>query len=243
MPNPTANPLFSQARTNGNNPIHSGQLVERSWGSMPLNPAGLVSMQSPARAIARRGWENWFQNWGQHETGDSAGASANNAAGSGLSVLPGPPAMVHMPTSSESSIGSNSGGGPENPGIGQYIPTDTYFMTPAGQAGIRGLGGLGCGCGCGGGCGCSQPGGMGTLGDSTGLLGSGLFNGNGVMGTGLFEGGFDPTTWGPAEWAVIALGGYVAFSVFYATKAGIGYASTVPTRARRAARGVKSSFL
>lgn len=116
--------------------------------------------------------------------------------------------------------------------MGQYIPTQSYMMTPAGQAGVRGLGGLGCGCGCStpSPCGCS--GGMGTLGDGTGLLGSGLF-----------EGGFDPSTWGPAEWAVVALGGYVAWSVFFTTKAGIGYASTVPARTKRAARSVKSSFL
>ena len=124
-------------------------------------------------------------------------------------------------------------------GMGQYIPTQSYLMSSAGQAGIRGLG---CACGCGG-CGCGQPGGMGTLGDGTGLLGSGLFNGNGVMGSGLFESGFDPSTWGAAEWAVVALGGYVAWSVFFTTKAGIGYASTVPARTKRAARSVKSSFL
>ena len=157
-----------------------------------------------------------------------------------------PPAAVPPPVSSAGPEADNSGafvqksgpGGP-NSGVGQYIPTQSFLMSPAGQAGIRGLG---CACGCGG-CGCGQPGGMGTLGDGTGLLGSGLFNGNGVMGSGLFESGFDPSTWGAAEWAVVALGGYVAWSVFFTTKAGIGYASTVPARTKRAARSVKSSFL
>jgi len=114
--------------------------------------------------------------------------------------------------------------GPENPGMGQYIPTSSYALSPAGQAGIRGLGDCGCGC--------NSCGGVGDLFDGTGLLGSGLFTG-----------GFDPSTWGAGEWAVVVVGAYVAWSVFFTTKAGIGYASTVPARTRKAARSAKSAFL
>ena len=207
------------------------QLYSNWW-----NAFGSWAKNDPWANSWWNGWGNWFQNWSQQATGDTAGASTDNAS-SGLSVQPGPPQV------NPQIAAATSGGGPENPGMGQYIPTQSYMMTPAGQAGVRGLGGLGCGCGCSTPSPCGCNGGMGTLGDGTGLLGSGLFNGNGVAGSGLFEGGFDPSTWGPAEWAVVALGGYVAWSVFFTTKAGIGYASTVPARTKRAARSVKSSFL
>lgn len=150
-----------------------------------------------------------------------------------------------VPASQGWGFGLGSWGGPEtmplNPaalidGMGQYIPTADYPMTPAGQAGIRGLGS--CGCGCAGNCD-----GMGTLGDGTGFLSSGLFNGQGVGGSGLFEGGFNVSTFGPAEWAALALGAYVVWSVVFTTKKGMRYASTVPTRTRRAARSAKSAFL
>jgi hypothetical protein len=53
-----------------------------------------------------------------------------------------------------------------------------------------------CDCGCGGGCG--------------GL--SGLMDGTGLLGTGLFVGGLDPSTWGAAEYAVLALGAFAIYS-------------------------------
>ena len=113
-------------------------------------------------------------------------------------------------------------------GMGQYIPTQSYLMSSAGQAGIRGLG---CACGCGA-CGCGQPGGMGTLGDGTGFLGTGLFNGNGLFGAGLFEAGWDVTTWGPAEWAVMVIGGYVVFSTIWTTGKALEYGGRQKAKVR-----------
>lgn len=68
-------------------------------------------------------------------------------------------------------------------GFGDYVPTDNYFLTPAGQAGIRGLG-----CGCAGMAGCN-------------------------CGMGLFDAGMDVTQWGVGEWLTVALGSYVILSL------------------------------
>ena len=99
-------------------------------------------------------------------------------------------------------------------GMGEYVGTPTYFSTPAGQAGIRGLG-------CVTPCGCGQCG-VGGWGD-----GGGLFD------TGLFSGGLDPSTWGPGELAVVAIGAYMVFSTFFTTGQAASYARSVPGRARR----------
>lgn len=99
-------------------------------------------------------------------------------------------------------------------GMGQYHGTPTYFATPAGQAGIRGLG-------CAGKCGCKDCG-MNGWGD-----GGGLFN------TGLFSSGLDVTQWGPGEYAVCAIGAYMLFSTAFATKQAATYARGVPRRARK----------
>jgi hypothetical protein len=81
--------------------------------------------------------------------------------------------------------GNLPGGG----GLGAYVGTQNYALTPAGQAGIRGLG-----CGCRGiGCACDQ-------------------------GMGLFESGMDYTQWGPGEWAIVVLGGYMVFSTLFTTR-------------------------
>lgn len=79
-------------------------------------------------------------------------------------------------------------------GVGRYVPTDNYFLTPAGEAGVRGMG-----CGCAG------------LGCDCGLGQTGIF------GTSLFESG-DPSTWGWGEWATVGVGAYIVFSVLFTTK-------------------------
>ena len=121
-------------------------------------------------------------------------------------------------------IGSASQFGPgtglvERYGMGSYVGMPDYFSTPAGAAGIRGMG-----CGCAGvGCAC----------DGLGQTG--------IFGTSLFESS-SPSDWGLGEWAVILVGGYVVFSVFHTTKRAAGYARSVPKRTKKAARAVKSAF-
>jgi len=100
-------------------------------------------------------------------------------------------------------------------GFGAYCGTPTYFATPAGAAGIRGLAGLGCGCGgkCGG-CRASDN----TFGD----------------GMGYFDTGLDYTGWGWQEWATVGFGFYVALSVVSTTSRGVRGAREGVSRARRA---------
>ena len=62
---------------------------------------------------------------------------------------------------------------------------------------------------------------MGTLGDGTGLLGSGLFTG-----------GTDFTTWGPGEFGALFVAGYVVMSVLHTT----GTAARATTRKGKAMR-------
>ena len=82
-----------------------------------------------------------------------------------------------------------------------------------------GMDGLGCGCGCGGGCGPSY--GMGQLFDTSTL----------------FSGGLDPSTWGPGEWLIVGLAGYVLYSVFSTTRRGAAsLRSSYQTSKRKAAR-------
>lgn len=101
-------------------------------------------------------------------------------------------------------------------GMGSYYGTPTFFSTPAGSAGYRGLG---CACGCGK---CEK--GMGAWGDT-----GGLFN------TGLFSAGTDYTQWGYGEWGVVAFGAYMLFSTLFTTKAAVSYGRKVPGRARKRA--------
>jgi hypothetical protein len=109
----------------------------------------------------------------------------------------------------------------EGNGLASYYGTPTYFATPAGAAGIRGLG-------CGGDCGCSDC--------RSGVAGWG--DGGGLLNTGLFSAGLDYTQWGLGEWAAVFTGAYMVFSTFYTTGQATRYARTVPGRARRrAARG------
>jgi len=93
-------------------------------------------------------------------------------------------------------------------GVGDYIQTQSYFLTPAGQAGIRGLG---CGCGCGGQC-----------------------SGMGLFDTGFT----DVASWGIGEWAAIAIGAYVLSSVLFTTKRAAGAIARAPgeRRKRKAAK-------
>ena len=89
----------------------------------------------------------------------------------------------------------------------------TYFGTPAGAAGIRGLG---CGCGCGGRC---------------------------SDGMGLFDSGLDPTGWGWPEWGIVALGVYAAFSIMFTTASGTRAAREgVRRRVRRTRRRIGSKI-
>lgn len=84
------------------------------------------------------------------------------------------------------------------------IPPPT-FIAPAEE---MGLGHLGCGCGCGGGAGCSQ--GMGQL----------------------FSSGLDLSGWGVGEWAIVAVGAYALYSIFFTSKQAV---SSVSASRRRSA--------
>jgi hypothetical protein len=88
-------------------------------------------------------------------------------------------------------------------GFGDYVPTDNYFLTPAGQAGIRGLG-----CACAGMVGCN-------------------------CGMGLFDAGMDFSQWGPGEWAVVVVGAYVLFSTVWTTGQAASYAKRIPGERRK----------
>jgi len=109
-------------------------------------------------------------------------------------------------------------------GMGAYFGTPSYFMTPAGQEGIRGMGyyeqrtapqpgpgtqlverwtGLGCGCA---GCGCA---GMGSL----------PLNSCGTtIDAGIFCSGTDFSQWGLEEWSIVIVGAYMLFSTLWTTK-------------------------
>ena len=246
----------------GGTAVDTSAVTAPAAASMPLNPAPSVNMAPPTNtADPLQNFINWWENefsqiWVNvaqafmstqytplqaQQMAEQAGAASgqarlsastnpfagwpvvNSPAPAPLSAYapPGPPLVnPQIPVS-----GSH---GPETPGVGQYIPTQSFLMSPAGQAGIRGLG---CACGCGG-CGCGQPGGMGTLGDGTGFLGTGLFNGNGLFGAGLFEAGWDVTTWGPAEWAVMVIGGYVVFSTIWTTGKALEYGGRQKAKVR-----------
>lgn len=87
-------------------------------------------------------------------------------------------------------LGPGTGLIEQYPGMGFYAATPAYALTPAGQAGIRGMG-----CGCAGVQGCGCAGGM-----------------------GIFESGMDVSQWGVPEFAIAALGAYVLISVFDTTR-------------------------
>jgi hypothetical protein len=50
---------------------------------------------------------------------------------------------------------------------------------------------------------------------------------------GLFDSGFDPSTWGIAEWLTILGGLYVAFSLLFTTKRGVSAVAAIPGKRRR----------
>jgi hypothetical protein len=89
-------------------------------------------------------------------------------------------------------------------GLGDYVPTPIYWATPAGQAGIRGLG-------CSGSCGCSDC----------------------KTGMGFFDTGLDFTGWGPPEWAAVGLGAYMLFSTVFTTQRAARAVGRAPGRAAR----------
>lgn len=73
-------------------------------------------------------------------------------------------------------------------------------------AAAEGIRGMGCACGCGGEC-----------------------------GMGLFDGGLDPSTWGAAEWGIVVIGAYAAYSMLFTTKA-------AARATRRKATGVRKGI-
>jgi len=54
-------------------------------------------------------------------------------------------------------------------------------------------------------------------------------------GMGLFDAGFDPTTFGIGEWAVIGIAGYMLLSTFITTKRGVSKVRSGVARRRRRA--------
>ncbi len=64
----------------------------------------------------------------------------------------------------------------------------------------------------------------------------------GGRGVGLFDEGFDPSTWGVGEWAVVAGGLYLAFAVFFTTKRGT-QAVVKTVRRRRRSRKLQKAAI
>lgn len=85
-------------------------------------------------------------------------------------------------------------------GFGGYVQTQNFFMTPAGQAGIRGLG-----CGCGGNCDCG-------MGDTSAATFADPF-------PGLFQ-SQNPADWSGTEWLVAIGVGYAVYSMIFTAKRG-----------------------
>ncbi len=52
-------------------------------------------------------------------------------------------------------------------------------------------------------------------------------------GLGLFDGGLDPSTWGPAEIAIVALGGYMVISTVFTTKRAVSRVAAIPGNRRK----------
>jgi hypothetical protein len=50
---------------------------------------------------------------------------------------------------------------------------------------------------------------------------------------GLFDEGFDPSTWGWEEWAVVVGGLYVAVSLLFTTKRAAGAVARMPSERRK----------
>jgi hypothetical protein len=124
-------------------------------------------------------------------------------------------------------------------------PYLTVNSSGVNQPTATGLSGLGCGCGCAGiddedsienrltDCGYAGGKGCGVSGltfDGTGLLGSGLFAG-------------DVSTWGAAEYAALAFGAYMLYSIVFTTKAGLRRAQTIPGRVKTRAKKIKRGFV
>jgi len=99
-------------------------------------------------------------------------------------------------------------------GLGSYVATQRYSMTPAASSGIRGLG-------------CNK---------GVGCPGVGAFmDGSGVLGTGLFTSS-SPADWGPGEWAVVVIGGYIVASTVFTTNQGVAAAKRKGRAVRKALR-------
>lgn len=64
-----------------------------------------------------------------------------------------------------------------------------------------------------------------------------FMDGTGLLGTGLFVGGFDPTTWGVGEYAVLAVGAFALYSMFDTGRRG---ARRIGARAKKIKRGFTS---
>lgn len=100
-------------------------------------------------------------------------------------------------------------------GLGSYIATQDYFLTPAGESGIRGLG---CGMGCG------EQKGVGAFMDGSGVLGTGLFTSS------------SPSDWGVGEWATIGVGAFAVLSMLDTGRRGYSAARKKTVAVKRALR-------
>lgn len=98
-------------------------------------------------------------------------------------------------------------------GLGDYRSTPIYFATPAGQAGIRGLG-------CSGNCGCKDCG----------------------NGFGYFDSGADFTGWGAAEWGTVAFAVYALGSMLFTTARATRAIRSAPAAARRKSRAMRKAM-
>ena len=96
----------------------------------------------------------------------------------------------------------------------EFYPPPYDFMAPP-QTGWASGHTHDCG-GCGGGCGCAS-----------------------CKGLGLFDSGLDVTQWGAAEWAVAALGVYLAMNILGDVSGGVKRVKRFSTRRRRRKAAIK----
>lgn len=114
--------------------------------------------------------------------------------------------------------------GANGAGMGDYLEQFGWpipqYLTPGNNRGL--------GCACGGSC-CEGLGGL-------------TFDGTGLLGSGLFSGGMDLSTWGAAEYTLLAGVAYMLYATVFTTKAAARKVATIPGRVKKRGKKIKRGF-